>query len=123
MGEFGEYISKLSGYEKMMPANGGCEACESAIKFARKWGYNVKKVEHDKAGVIMANNNFWGRSITASGACDDPSRYTDFGPFTPGFPLVDYDNLEAIEHQLQTNPNNVAVYLEPIQGEGGILMP
>jgi ornithine--oxo-acid transaminase len=123
MGKFGEMICKLTGYDKFMPANGGCEACESACKYARRWGYHVKGVESDKAGIIMANNNFWGRSITASGACDDPSRYTDFGPFTPGFPLVDYDDLGAIEKQLQEDPNLVAVYLEPIQGEGGILIP
>jgi len=123
MGKFGEMISNLSGYDKFFPSNGGCEACETAVKFARRWGYRVKGVEADKAEIIMANENFWGRSITASGACNDPSRYTDFGPFTPGFPLVDYNNLEAIEKRLQSSPNAVGVYLEPIQGEGGILMP
>jgi ornithine--oxo-acid transaminase len=77
----------------MMPANGGCEGCESAVKFARRWGYYVKGVEKDKADVIMANNNFWGRSIAASGSCNDPSRYLDFGPHAPGFTLVDYNDL------------------------------
>jgi len=77
-----------------LPANGGCEGCETAVKLARRWGYYVKKVEFDKASVIMANGNFWGRSITASGASDDPWRYKDFGPFTPGFPLVDFNNLD-----------------------------
>jgi ornithine--oxo-acid transaminase len=71
----------------------------------------------------MANNNFWGRSITASGACDDPARYTAFGPFTPGFSLVEYNNLAAMEAELKAHPYTVAVYIEPIQGEGGILMP
>jgi ornithine--oxo-acid transaminase len=123
LGKFGEFICNLTGYDKFLPANGGCEACESAVKFARRWGYRVKGVESNKASVIMAKNNFWGRSITASGACDDPSRYTDFGPFTPGFNLVDYNDLGALERQLQADKNTVAVYLEPIQGEGGILIP
>jgi len=95
--DFAYYITNTLGYDKYLPANGGTEACETAVKVARRWGYAVKGVEHDKASVIMANRCFWGRSITASGACDDPSRYNDFGPFTPGFPLVDYDNIEALE--------------------------
>jgi ornithine--oxo-acid transaminase len=123
LGKFGEYICNLTGYEKFFPSNGGCEGCEAAIKFARRWGYVVKKVPDNQASVIMAKNNFWGRSITASGACDDPSRYTAFGPFTPGFPLVDFNDVQAIEDELKANPNTVAVYLEPIQGEGGIIMP
>ena len=98
----------------MLPASGGCEACETSIKFARRWGYYVKKVEPNQASVIMANNNFWGRSLAASGSSDDPSRYKDFGPFDPGFKLVDYNNLDAIEDQLKANANTVAVYLEPI---------
>jgi len=71
----------------------------------------------------MANGNFWGRSITASGACDDHSRYNNFGPFTPGFPLVDYNNLEHLENMLKADNNICAIYLEPIQGEGGIIIP
>jgi ornithine--oxo-acid transaminase len=71
----------------------------------------------------MAKGNFWGRSITASGACDDPTRYTKFGPFTPGFPLVPYNDLPALEEMLKATPNTVAVYLEPVQGEGGIIIP
>jgi len=123
LGAFGEYICNLTGYDKFMPANGGCEACEGAIKYARRWGYYVKGVEADKASVIMANNNFWGRSLAASGSSNDPYRYKDFGPYDGGFPLVDYDSLESIEAQLVANQNTVAVYLEPIQGEGGIIMP
>lgn len=71
----------------------------------------------------MAKNNFWGRSITASGGCDDPIRLTKFGPFTPGFPLVQYDDVAAIEAYLQSDPNCCAIMLEPIQGEGGIVVP
>jgi ornithine--oxo-acid transaminase len=71
----------------------------------------------------MARNNFWGRSITASGACDDPSRYKQFGPFTPGFPLVPYGDIQALENYLKFDQNVVAVMFEPIQGEGGIIIP
>ena len=91
---FSEYICNLLGFDKFLPSSSGVEACESACKLARRWGYTVKGVEHDKASIIMANGCFWGRSITASGGSDDPVRYTNFGPFTPGFPLVDFDNLE-----------------------------
>ena len=111
------------GYDKFLPSSSGVEACESACKAARRWGYMVKGVEDDKASIIMANGNFWGRSITASGGCDDPTRYEKFGPFTPGFPLCDYDNLEDLEQKLQADPNCCAVMLEPIQGEGGIIIP
>ena len=121
--QFAEFICNLLGYDKFLPANGGAEACETAVKVARRWGYAVKGVEHDKASVIMAKRNFWGRSITGSGACDDPPRYKDFGPFTPGFPLVDYDDVQAIEAQIMSDPNTVAVFLEPVQGEGGIHVP
>jgi len=94
LGPFAEYICNLLGYDKFLPSSGGVEACESACKLARRWGYVVKGVEHDKASIIMMNNNFWGRSITASGASNDFSRCNNFGPFTPGFPLIDYNNVE-----------------------------
>lgn len=123
MPEFAEQICTLLGYDKFLPSSSGVEACESACKLARRWGYVVKGVEHDKASIIMANNNFWGRSITASGGCDDPTRYTNFGPFTPGFPLAPYDDVDAIERALQADPNCCAVFLEPIQGEGGVIIP
>lgn len=71
----------------------------------------------------MALGNFWGRSITASGACDDPSRYTNFGPFTPGFPLVAYNDIEAVRKLFESEPNMAAIMLEPIQGEGGVIIP
>lgn len=89
-------MSELFGYDKILPMNSGVEACESAVKLARKWGYTVKGVDADQAKVVLAKNNFWGRSITASGACDDPKRYNGFGPFTPGFPLVEYNNIPAL---------------------------
>lgn len=123
LGPFSEYICNLLGFDKFLAMNSGVEACESAIKVARRWGYVVKGVEHNKASVILMNGNFWGRSITASGACDDAARYTNFGPFTPGFPLVNYNDVSAIEAHLQQDPNCVGIMIEPIQGEGGVIVP
>lgn len=77
----------------MLPMNSGVEAAETSVKLARRWGYNVKKIPEDQAKVILAKRSFWGRSITASGASDDPVRYSRFGPFTPGFQLVDFDDV------------------------------
>ena len=114
MGTFSKYLCELLGYDKFLPSSSGVEACESACKLARRWGYVQKKVEADKASIIMANGCFWGRSITASGASDDFSRYNNFGPFTPGFPLVDYDDVDAIEAVMKSDPNCVGVMLEPI---------
>jgi ornithine--oxo-acid transaminase len=103
--------------------NSGVEACETACKIARKWGYTVKGVEHDKATILVPTDCFWGRTITASGACDDPGRYTNFGPFTPGFEIVKYGDAKALENFFKTNPNIVAYMMEPIQGEAGVVIP
>jgi ornithine--oxo-acid transaminase len=114
MGRTGEYLTNLLGYDKMLPMNTGVEACETACKIARRWGYVVKGIPDNKAEIVMANGNFWGRSITASGACDDPSRYNKFGPFTPGFPLVDYNDIPAVKKLFETNPNICGIMVEPI---------
>jgi ornithine--oxo-acid transaminase len=114
MGEFSEYLTGLLGFDKFLPSSSGVEACESACKLARRWGYVVKGVENDKASIIMAKGCFWGRSITASGGSSDPKRYTNFGPFTPGFPLVNFNDVNAIEEELKRDKNCVAVMLEPI---------
>ena len=100
-----------------------CEADETACKMARRWGYRVKGIPSDQAMILFPTGNFWGRSITASGACDDPSRYTDFGPFTAGFDLFKYDDLVDLKAKLEANPNICAVCVEPIQGEGGVIIP
>lgn len=118
-----EYVCNLLGYDKFLPASSGVEACEAAVKLARKWGYTVKEVEENSANIILANDCFWGRSITASGNCSDPARYTNFGPHTPGFSLVPYNDVAAVKYQLQNNPNTVAVMVEAIQGEGGVIVP
>lgn len=97
-----------------MPSSGGCEGCEGAVKLARRWGYTVKGVEPNKASIVVMNDNFWGRSITASMACDDPVRYTNFGPATPGFHLVPFNNIDAIEAYFKADPNCVGIMIEPI---------
>lgn len=81
----------------MIPCNGGVEADETACKLARRWGYRIKGVPHDQAMILFPKGNFWGRTITASGACDDPSRYNDFGPFTPGFDLFPYNDVDVLK--------------------------
>jgi ornithine--oxo-acid transaminase len=82
---------------------------------ARRWGYRVKGIPSNKANLLFPTGNFWGRTITASGACDDPSRYTDFGPFTAGFELFEYNNVEALRTKLKNDPNICGVCIEPIQ--------
>lgn len=103
--------------------NGGVESVETACKLARRWAYRHKGVPDNEAVILFPKNCFWGRSITASGACDDPLRFTQMGPFTGGFELFDYDSPSALEAMLKSNPNICAVVLEPIQGEGGVIVP
>lgn len=90
LAKFSDKLCNLLGYDLFLPSSGGTEACESACKLARRWGYVVKGVEEDKAEILMTNGCFWGRSITACSGSDDLVRYKNFGPLTPGFPLVDY---------------------------------
>lgn len=106
----------------MLPMNTGVEACESAVKLARHWAYEVKKVEPLKAKVVFANGNFWGRSIAAISSSSDPTCYENFGPFTPGFELINYDDLDALERSV-SDPNTAAFMVEPIQGEAGVVVP
>lgn len=122
-GSFAELMNKTFGYDKILPSSSGVEACESAVKLARRWGYVVKGVEKDKAEIIFPKGCFWGRSITACSGSDDAQRRENFGPFTPGFPLVPYNDLDALKQMLESNPNIVAFMTEPIQGEGGVILP
>lgn len=118
-----KYLCETFGYERCLMQCTGCEGTETAVKLARRWGYQVKKVPQDKAMVIMCNGNYWGRSIAASSSSDDPYRYKDYGPLCPGFELIPYNNVAALEEKLKSNPNIVAFCAEPVQGEGGVWVP
>mgnify|MGYP000918739684 CR=1 FL=1 len=115
-------LHDMTGYEMFMPMNSGAEAVESAIKLARRWGYTVKKVEADKAEIIVATGNFHGRTSTIVGFSDDPSSYKDFGPYCKeAFPMHEYGNLEDLKSKI--TKNTVGILVEPIQGEGGVVIP
>jgi ornithine--oxo-acid transaminase len=114
-------LCELVGYEMMLPMNSGAEAVETAIKAARKWGYTVKGVADDQAEIIACTGNFHGRTITII-TCSPEEQYRDgFGPFTPGFKLIPYSDADALEKAI--TPNTVAFLFEPIQGEGGVIVP
>ncbi|MBS43077.1 MAG: ornithine--oxo-acid transaminase [Nocardioides sp.] len=119
--DFTEKLADLCGKDLVLPMNTGAEAVETAIKVARKWGYQVKGVEADQANIVVANGNFHGRTTTIVGFSDDPDARDDFGPFAPGFTNVPYGDLAAVEAAI--DDNTVAVLVEPIQGEGGVVLP
>jgi ornithine--oxo-acid transaminase len=121
LGPFLEALAKLCGKDMVLPMNTGAEAVESAIKVARAWGYRVKGVEHDRAKIIVADGNFHGRTTTIISFSNDPDARADFGPYTPGFVSVPYGDVAALEAALDDDV--VAVLLEPIQGEAGIIVP
>ncbi|RZF42288.1 hypothetical protein LSTR_LSTR003906 [Laodelphax striatellus] len=123
LGEFEEYITGVFGYDKLLPMNTGVEGGETACKLARKWAYTVKKIPENQATILFANGNFWGRTLAAVSSSTDPSSYSGFGPFMPGFGLIPYNDLKALEHELKTNPNVCAFMVEPIQGEAGVVVP
>lgn len=114
-------LSEMTGYEMSLPMNSGAEAVETAVKLARKWAYQVKKVPRHQAEIIVAGNNFHGRTVTIISFSTEPLYRDDFGPFTPGFVVVAYGNADAIEKAI--TPNTAAVLLEPIQGEAGVIIP
>jgi ornithine--oxo-acid transaminase len=122
LGEYEEYITRLFGYDKVLPMNTGVEGGETAIKLARRWAYVKKGVAENKARIVFAENNFWGRTLAAISSSTDPSSYSQFGPFMPGFDLVPYNDLPALEKALQ-NPEVAAFMVEPIQGEAGVVVP
>ncbi|MDL1910130.1 ornithine--oxo-acid transaminase [Chloroflexi bacterium CFX6] len=114
-------LSEMTGYEMSLPMNSGAEAVETALKLARKWAYRVKGVPRHQAEIIVAEGNFHGRTISIVTFSSEPSYRDDFGPFTPGFVTVPYGDADAIEKAI--TPNTAAVLLEPIQGEGGVIIP
>ena len=122
LGEYEAYITKYFGYEKVLPMNTGVEGGETAIKLARRWGYNVKGIPENKARIIFAEGNFWGRTLAAISSSTDPSSFKGFGPYMPGFGLVAYNDLAALENELK-DTNVAAFMVEPIQGEAGVVLP
>ncbi|MHB0987468.1 MAG: ornithine--oxo-acid transaminase [Bellilinea sp.] len=118
---FYKELSELTGYEMSLPMNSGAEAVETALKVARKWGYDVKKIPHYQAEIIVADGNFHGRTIAIVSFSSEPLYKDAFGPFTPGFLSVPYGDATALEKAI--TPNTAAVMIEPIQGEGGVLIP
>ena len=122
LGSYEQYITNLFGYDKVLPMNTGVEGGETANKLARKWGYLKKGIEEDKARIIFANGNFWGRTLAAISSSDDPSSYKGFGPYMPGYSLIPYNNLAALENELK-DKNVAAFMVEPIQGEAGVVVP
>ncbi|KAK6026920.1 ornithine aminotransferase [Ostertagia ostertagi] len=122
LGEYEEFLVKKFKYDKALPMNTGVEAAESAVKLARRWAYDVKKVPNNKAKMIFAENNFWGRSIAAISSSSDPESYGGFGPFVPLFERVPYNDLKALEKAI-SDPNTAGFMVEPIQGEAGVVVP
>jgi ornithine--oxo-acid transaminase len=121
LGEFGESLCKLTGMESMLPMNTGAEAVETAIKAARRWGYQVKKIAHDKARIIVSGGNFHGRTTTIVGFSSDEDYRKDFGPFSGGFDEVPFGDSDALEKAI--TPDTCAFITEPMQGEAGIIIP
>ncbi|TGM08381.1 ornithine--oxo-acid transaminase [Leptospira barantonii] len=122
LGEYEEYITKLLGYQRILPMNTGVEAAETAVKLCRKWGYKVKGIPENQAKIVFASGNFWGRSIGAISASTDPLSKREFGPFVPGFEIIPFNDLEALKKSLQDK--SVAGFMvEPIQGEAGVIVP
>jgi ornithine--oxo-acid transaminase len=122
LGEYEQYITQYFGYDKVLPMNTGVEAGETAVKLARRWAYEKKGVAANEAVILFPEGNFWGRTIAAISSSTDPSSYTNFGPFVPGFLQIPYNNIEALETALQ-NKNVAAFMVEPIQGEAGVIVP
>ena len=122
LGEYEQFITNLFGYDKVLPMNTGVEGGETANKLARKWGYEHKGIPENQAKIIFAKGNFWGRTLAAISSSDDPVSYKGFGPYMPGYELIPYNNLQALEQKLQ-DPTIAAFMVEPIQGEAGVIVP
>lgn len=122
LGEYEEYITKLFGYDKVLPMNTGVEGGETACKLARKWGYTVKQIPENQAKIVFVEGNFWGRTMAAISSSTDPSSYSGFGPFMPGYVIIPYNDLGALKTALE-DPTVCAFMMEPIQGEAGVVVP
>ncbi|MEO1483728.1 MAG: ornithine--oxo-acid transaminase [Myxococcota bacterium] len=122
LGPYAKFITEYFGYDKVLPMNTGVEGGETAVKICRKWAYEKKGVPENEAQIIFAKGNFWGRTVAAVSTSDDPDCFKGFGPYTPGFPTIAYNDLEALERALE-NPNVAGFMVEPIQGEAGVVVP
>ncbi|KAL3795373.1 hypothetical protein HJC23_009546 [Cyclotella cryptica] len=124
LGHYVEFMTSYFGYDRILPMNTGVEGGETAIKLARRWAYDVKGVPKNQARVIFAGNNFWGRTLAAISSSSDPTAYTGFGPYMPGFSSVRYNDLEELEAEFKRDGANIAAFMvEPIQGEAGVVVP
>ncbi len=122
LGKYEEYVTNYFGYDKVLPMNSGAEADETALKLARRWGYDVKGIPENEAKIIVCDGNFHGRTITIISMSTDPDSYKGFGPYTPGFVVIPYNDTAALEKELK-DPNVCAFLVEPIQGEAGVYVP
>ncbi len=123
LGVYEKYITEYFGYDKVLPMNTGAEGVETAIKLVRKWGYEKRGIKPYHANIIVAEGNFHGRTTTIISFSTDPEAKGGFGPYTPGFTVIPYNNIEALEKALNENPDTVAFLVEPIQGEAGVNVP
>ena len=124
LGEYEKKITTLFGFDKVLPMNSGAEAVETAVKLARKWSYEVKGISENAAKIIVCENNFHGRTTTIVSFSNDPDANKNYGPFTPGFVKIPYNDLAALEEVLKNDAQNIAAFLvEPIQGEAGVYVP
>lgn len=122
LGEFEKYMCEYFGYERVLPMNTGVEGGETAVKLARRWGYEKKGIPNNQAKIIFVEGNFWGRTLGAISASTDPDSRENFGPFMPGYELIPYNDVEALENALK-DPNVAGFMFEPIQGEAGVVVP
>ncbi|CCI43498.1 unnamed protein product [Albugo candida] len=124
LGEYEEFMSKLLGFNRLLPMNTGVEGGETAIKLARRWAYDVKGVQPNQAKVLFAKNNFWGRTISAISSSNDKDAYQGYGPFLPGFECIPFNDLKALEDAFKKDGDRIAAFMvEPIQGEAGVVVP
>jgi ornithine--oxo-acid transaminase len=122
LGEYEQYVTRYFGYDKVLPMNSGAEGDETALKLCRKWAYEKKGIPENQARIIVCEGNFHGRTITVISMSTDPDSYKGFGPYTPGFVKIPYDDIGALEKELQ-DPNVAGFLVEPIQGEAGVYVP
>ena len=122
LGQYEKFITEFFEYDKVLPMNTGVEGGETAIKLARKWGYEIKKIPYNDAKIIFVEGNFWGRTLAAISSSTDPTSTKGFGPFMPGYEIIPYNDINSLKNVLK-DPNVAAFMVEPIQGEAGVVVP